>query len=148
MSLHMPLSIALEPESEQGGDRRFLNTDTSRALARGTQPTGLVWGQGCPADRVVPPGFSPHKMLVARRGVAQELSSASAGATTPLPPSSESHSDHEDDEDVELCSQSCSGILQSRFVQGCLRFDTSLRFSACSARTEVLAVSCSSCAFW
>jgi hypothetical protein len=68
----IPLSIVLNPELQSSGDPRFFNTDASRALARGSPGSNRLeaqslWGQGCPVEMVVPPSFSPLKMLASRR---------------------------------------------------------------------------------
>ena len=68
----IPLSIVLNPELQSSGDPRFFNTDASRAWARGSPGSNRLeahslWGQGCPVEMVVPPSFSPLRMLASRR---------------------------------------------------------------------------------
>jgi hypothetical protein len=61
----MPLATVLNPALQTTGDPRFINSDASRGLARGTVQ-GPGWGQSCPPEKKVPVNFSPYRMLAAR----------------------------------------------------------------------------------
>ena len=72
----MPLATVLNPELQTTGDPRFINSDASRILARGTVQ-GPGWGQTCPPEKKVPVNFSPYRMLAAR-------SAGVPASTTPI----------------------------------------------------------------
>ena len=87
----MPLATVLNPALQTTGDPRFINSDASRGLARGTVQ-GPGWGQSCPPEKKVPVNFSPYRMLAVR-------SAGAPASTTPV--SAVLPAVHEDDQQCE-----------------------------------------------